>query len=120
MALTRNILTIQDLSSLDFTCTVGGLRVDYPTLVDNNDGTFSLIHPDGTTILGNVPKADITDKDSLKPAFKDVEVVFHTAAFISLDKRYENLIRKINVDGTRNVCEASVDANIKKLIHFKE
>ena len=23
-------------------------------------------------------KADITDKDSLKPAFKDVEIVFHT------------------------------------------
>lgn len=58
-------------------------------------------------------KADITDKDSLKPAFKDVEVVFHTAAFISLDRRYENLIRKINVEGTKNVCEASVDANIK-------
>ena len=34
-------------------------------------------------------EADITDKDSLKPAFKDVEVVFHTAAFISLDRRYE-------------------------------
>ena len=63
-------------------------------------------------------KADITDKDSLKPAFKDVEVVFHTAAFISLDRRYENLIRKINVEGTKNVCEASVDANIKKLVHF--
>ena len=59
-------------------------------------------------------KADITDKDSLKPAFKDVEIVFHTAAFISLDKRYKNQIRKINVEGTKNVCEASIDANIKK------
>ena len=63
-------------------------------------------------------KGDITDKDSLKPAFKDVEIVFHTAAFISLDKRYKNQIRKINVEGTKNVCEASVDANIKKLVHF--
>ena len=63
-------------------------------------------------------KADITDKDSLKPAFKHVDVVFHTAAFISLDRRYENMIRKINVEGTKNVCEASVDANIKKLVHF--
>ncbi|GIR94692.1 MAG: hypothetical protein CM15mP96_3500 [Gammaproteobacteria bacterium] len=58
-------------------------------------------------------EADITDKDSLKPAFKDVEIVFHTAAFISLDRRYENLIRKINVEGTKNVCEASIESDVK-------
>ena len=63
-------------------------------------------------------KGDITDKSSLSKTFQNIDLVFHTAAFISLDRRYKKLIRKINVEGTRNVCEASVDANIKKLIHF--
>ena len=63
-------------------------------------------------------KGDITEKESLETAFKNVDIVFHTAAFISLDKRYKHLIKKINVDGTKNVCEASVNGNVKKLVHF--
>src|SRR5690606_26213105 len=31
-------------------------------LVDNEDGTFSLMGPDGTTILGTVSKSDLTDE----------------------------------------------------------
>src|SRR5690606_28894395 len=31
-------------------------------LIDNEDGTFSLMGPDGTTILGTVSKSDLTDE----------------------------------------------------------
>src|SRR5690554_6360224 len=31
-------------------------------LVDNEDGTFSLMGPDGTTVLGTVSKSDLTDE----------------------------------------------------------
>ena len=37
---------------------------------------------------------------------------------INLDRRYKEIIRRVNVDGTKNVCEASVKAGVKKLIHF--
>ena len=63
-------------------------------------------------------KGDITNKESLHPIFKNVDIVFHTAALINLDRRYEKQIRQVNVEGTRNVCEAAVKAGIKKLIHF--
>ena len=65
-----------------------------------------------------VIKGDITNKESLQPVFKNVDIVFHTAALINLDRRYEKQIRQVNVDGTRNVCEAAVKAGVKKLIHF--
>ena len=65
-----------------------------------------------------VIKGDITNKESLQPVFKNVDIVFHTAALINLDRRYEKQIRQVNVDGTRNVCEAAVKAEVKKLIHF--
>ena len=65
-----------------------------------------------------VIKGDITNKDSLRSLFKNVDIVFHTAALINLDRRYEKQIRQVNVEGTRNVCEAAVKAGVKKLIHF--
>ena len=65
-----------------------------------------------------VVKGDITNKDSLHSVFKNVDIVFHTAALINLDRRYEKQIRQVNVEGTRNVCEAAVKAGVKKLIHF--
>ena len=65
-----------------------------------------------------VIKGDITNKESLHPIFKNVDIVFHTAALINLDRRYEKQIRQVNVEGTRNVCEAAVKAGVKKLIHF--
>ena len=61
---------------------------------------------------------DITNKESLGPAFHGVDVVFHTAALINLDRRYKDLIKLVNVEGTRNVCEAAMKANVKKLVHF--
>ena len=61
---------------------------------------------------------DITNKESLSPAFHGVDVVFHTAALINLDRRYKDLIKLVNVEGTRNVCEAAMKANVKKLVHF--
>ena len=63
-------------------------------------------------------KGDITEKDSLVPIFKGVEIVFHTAALINLDRRYRDQIRLVNVSGTENVCQASLNAGVKKLIHF--
>ena len=65
-----------------------------------------------------VIKGDITERDSLVPIFKDVEIVFHTAALINLDRRYKDQIRLVNVSGTENVCQASLNAGVKKLIHF--
>ena len=63
-------------------------------------------------------EGDITNKDSLAPSFHDVDTVFHTAALINLDRRYADLIKLVNIEGTRNVCEAAMNANVKKLVHF--
>ena len=65
-----------------------------------------------------VIKGNITERDYLVPIFKDVEIVFHTAALINLDRRYRDQIRLVNVSGTENVCQASLNAGVKKLIHF--
>ena len=63
-------------------------------------------------------KGDITDYTSLQEVFKDVDVVFHTAAMINLDRRYREAIEFVNIEGTRNVCEVALEKSVKKLVHF--
>ena len=63
-------------------------------------------------------KGNIANIESINAAFKDVDVVFHTAALISLVRKDKDIIRSVNVVGTKNVCELSLKHNVKKLIHF--
>ena len=59
--------------------------------------------------------ADLTQKDSLKPAVKDIDVIFHPAAVFSYSAPME-ILRKVNVEGTQNLLEASMDAHVQKMV----
>lgn len=48
----------------------------------------------------------------------DVQVLIHSAAFISLDRKDAKMIRMVNVEGTRKVCKAALKHKVKKMIHF--
>ena len=65
-----------------------------------------------------IMKGDITDRDSLHPIFEDVDVVFHTAALINLDRRFRKAIEVVNIEGTRIVCDVALEQGVQKLIHF--
>lgn len=59
--------------------------------------------------------ADITDVPSLEKAFTDVTFVYHAAAVVSFDSREYRTMRQVNIDGTANVVNLSIDKKIKKL-----
>ncbi|UCF99405.1 MAG: NAD-dependent epimerase/dehydratase family protein [Spirochaetaceae bacterium] len=63
-------------------------------------------------------QADLTDPHSLRRAFEDVEIVFHLAASISLDRRHVETLRRINIEGTRHVIQACRDCSVRRLVHF--
>lgn len=60
---------------------------------------------------------DIMDKNSLSNALEGVENVYHMAAYARLWAKNPNVFRQINVEGTRNVLEASLNAGVKKLVY---
>ena len=62
-------------------------------------------------------KADILDIPSLEIAFENIEYVYHCAAQISFNPKDENLLRKVNIEGTANIVNFCIDKNIKKLCH---
>ena len=64
-------------------------------------------------------KADIRDYDKLESIMRDVDVVFHLAAQVHVDRSYiePKLTYDINVMGTQNVLEIARIHDAKKVIH---
>jgi nucleoside-diphosphate-sugar epimerase len=61
-------------------------------------------------------RADITKKDEMLAACKNQEVVFHCAALPSPWGNYEKFYQA-NVIGTRNVVQACLKNDVKRLVH---
>lgn len=61
---------------------------------------------------------DILDIESVKSATKDCEFVYHLAALISFNRRDFNDLFNINVIGTKNVINSSLEFSIKKFVYI--
>lgn len=61
---------------------------------------------------------DVRDRDRLRRAMEDIEVVVHAAALKRIEVGHYNPIEmvKTNVDGAINVIEAAHDAGVKKVL----
>jgi dTDP-glucose 4,6-dehydratase len=62
---------------------------------------------------------DITDRDSVRRAMEDVDVVFHLAALIAIPYSYrapESYVRT-NINGTLNVLQAARDLGTPRVVH---
>jgi len=62
--------------------------------------------------------ADITDVPSLTPVFKDIDYVYHCAAYISFNPRHFLVLKKVNVEGTANIVNFSLAEKVKKLCYI--
>ncbi|HYC29277.1 MAG TPA: NAD-dependent epimerase/dehydratase family protein, partial [Chitinophagaceae bacterium] len=62
-------------------------------------------------------KGDILDTILLEDAMQNVEQVYHAAAIVSFSPHRRNEMFKINVEGTANVVNAAIEAEVKKMVH---
>jgi nucleoside-diphosphate-sugar epimerase len=62
-------------------------------------------------------KCDILDTVGLGQVMEGVTHVYHCAAIVSFDKRKKEQIYAVNIDGTTNVVNASLNAGVKKIVH---
>ena len=75
-----------------------------------------------TKYLANLPiefvDGDLANEESLHSAFEGIDVVYHTAALISLDPHAWPSMRALNVEGTRTIVALCQTHKIRRLIHF--
>ncbi len=60
---------------------------------------------------------DLTDPESLKKACQGVDSVFHVAALYVLWARDDRLLIKTNVEGTRAMIRAALDAGVERFVY---
>lgn len=60
---------------------------------------------------------DIIDFSSLEEAFKGIDVVYHCAAYISFEPKDEELLRKVNIEGTANMVNFALAFGVKRFCH---
>ena len=65
-----------------------------------------------------VIEGNVCDLDSLCRIFQGAEVVYHLTAHISLLMNEWPRCQQINVGGVRNVVEACLRCDVKRLVHF--
>jgi dihydroflavonol-4-reductase len=63
-------------------------------------------------------QGDLLDPESLRRAFKDVEQVYHSAAYISIRGSDRDILDSVNVEGTRNVIKACHCEGVSTLVFF--
>ena len=80
---------------------------------------FDLFEVSWSDVLKKVEwiKSDLLNPAVLEDAFIGVEYVYHCAAMVSFKKRDKNQMLKVNIEGTSNVVNLSLDYNIKKLCY---
>ena len=62
-------------------------------------------------------KGDIIDIPSLEIAFQGIAIVYHCAAYISFEPKDEDILRKVNIEGTANVVNCALDFGVTKFCH---
>lgn len=62
-------------------------------------------------------KGDVRDLDFLIETFKNAKYVFHIAGIVAIAPGKKDLMYSVNIQGTKNVVEACIRTNVKRLIY---
>ena len=73
---------------------------------------LSFSHPDL-----EIAQCDILDVVALEEVMQGITHVYHCAAIVSFNPKERRQLLKINIEGTANVVNACIDAEVKKIVH---
>ena len=90
------------------------LNVDFRALV-RQGGRLDLLKdiPEGRLVYG-----DLLDTWSLEEALKDVDSIIHSAAIMSFNKKEQDMMHRVNVEGTRSLINLALKKNIEYFVHI--
>jgi len=100
---------------------IGGNLVDL--LLERKKNIRILVKPgcDIKKFLGKkveIIYGDLTDKESLRPATKGVNIIYHLAAILPYMRHPDKQYYLVNTIGTQNLLDVCKKANIQRFIYF--
>ncbi len=103
-------------SQLALRCQQDGHRVCVLGREDANPteiGNQKFLADNGVEIL----LGSVVDRDRMFSVTESVDIVFHLAAAQHEMNISDDIFRQVNVEGTRNILDASVSAGVKRFVH---
>jgi len=87
--------------------------------LDQLEQIFSFYSADPQSLLSKIEwiEAELLDYFSLEEALIGISQVYHCAALVSFKKKDKQKMLHANIEGTKNLVNASLHHNIEKLIH---
>lgn len=61
---------------------------------------------------------NVNDRESIEKILEGCDALIHSAAVISIDGDKQGIVRKVNVEGVRNVMQTALDLKIKRVVHI--
>ena len=91
-------------------------------LIENQQPVRVLVLPgEDRSMLADLPvewvEGDVLNPASLTAAMQGIETVYHLAGIVSILPGRNDLVRRVNVDGTRNVIQAAHAAGVRRLVY---
>ncbi len=91
-------------------------------LLEDGKKVRALVLPgeDTTSLEGmdiDIVEGDVLDESSLDVAMQGIDIVFHMAGIISIMPGQDELMRRVNVQGTKTVVRAAMRAGVKRLVY---
>ena len=85
----------------------------------NSAGTWGWLERSSAKNDIEVIAADIRDADGLKRALRRADIVFHLAALVAIPYSYHTPLAYVrtNAEGTLNVLQAALDADVRLVVH---
>lgn len=90
-------------------------------LVKQGHAVNAMVHNNANSLEGvelSKFRSALHDSSSLDQLLEGVDTIFHLAAKISLHKKDEKEVYKINLNGTHHLIEACIRNGVKTLVHF--
>jgi dihydroflavonol-4-reductase len=87
--------------------------------ISNVKKVFSYYTSDADQLLKKIEwvDADLLDIYSLMEAMEGITEIYHCAAMVSFEKKYQEEMMKINVEGTANMVNAALEKGVRKFCH---
>lgn len=64
-----------------------------------------------------IAHGNVLEPESIAPALKDVDVAYHLAAMISIMPGKNEMVQRVNVEGTRNMLAAAQKARLRRFVY---
>jgi nucleoside-diphosphate-sugar epimerase len=98
---------------------IGGKVIDL--LLKHEHEVVALVRSTSNTELlpkeVEIREADLFDSPSLEKAVQDIDAVYHFAAYFNFYPSDEDLMFKVNVEGTKNLMTACVGTQVQRFIY---